>query len=222
MEKWIVFHAQRCIQCHSCEIACQLENDAPAGLPLRWVKSFEEGNYPSARCFFISIACFHCNDPSCAAACPAGALVRRNDGVVAHLQEKCVGCGYCIQACPFHVPRFSATHRTMRKCSFCTQRIDRGLEPACVAKCTTRALEFYTQNELPPSLDAYGKAERLHMVYRLANKPEEYQLPYPIPGNIVAAAQVIKWLFGLIPGLGVALWLWKKAEAFSSQEVRRE
>lgn len=222
MERLIVFHADRCISCHSCEIACQMENDAPPGLRLRWVQDFEEGYFPRARIYFISAACFHCDDPSCVAGCPAGALIRRNDGTVVHLRDKCIGCGYCIQTCPFHVPKFSPSQHTARKCSFCTQRIDRGLEPACVAKCATKALVYYPDGKPPVPLQAYGTPEKLHMVYKLDRNPENYQLPHPVPGNEVAATQLWKWLIGLIPGFGVALWLFKNAADSNQDEVRHD
>ncbi|MBW2146034.1 MAG: 4Fe-4S dicluster domain-containing protein [Deltaproteobacteria bacterium] len=220
MERLIVFHADRCIKCHSCEIACQLENDAPPGLRFRRVKSFEEGHFPDARNYFISSACFHCNDPSCVSACPVGALLRRDDGIVVHFRNKCVGCGYCIQACPFHVPQFSPFHHTMRKCSFCSHRVDNGREPACVAKCTANALVYYPDGKVPDSINAYGKPERLHMVYELDRKPGDYQLPNPVPANVLTSTQLVKWLIGLIPGVGITLWLLKKAEGFKSNGVR--
>jgi Fe-S-cluster-containing dehydrogenase component len=211
MEPLIVFDAKKCICCHSCEVACQLENDAPPGLQLRWVKSHNSGEFPASDLHSISTACFHCNDPACASACPAGALHRRADGVVEHIRDRCIGCAYCIQACPFHVPKFSPTQHTMRKCSFCIQRIDLGKKPACVAKCATGALAFFPdgQNE---GGTAYGKAERLHMVYRIEGKPEDYALPAPVPLNTLTSLQAWKWLAGLVPGAVLLAWLWKRVE----------
>lgn len=210
MERLILFDANKCIRCHSCEIACQLENDAPPGIQLRWVNSNVKGKFPEASELIISSACFHCDDPSCVSACPAGALDRRKDGVVEHIRENCIGCGYCIQTCPFHVPKFSPSQRTMRKCSFCIQRIDYGKKPACVAKCTTDALTYLSGGELPEEVQAYGRSERLHMVYVLEGKPKDYQLPDPVPGNIVTHLQIWKWLIGFIPGGILMGWLWSK------------
>jgi hypothetical protein len=99
----------------------------------------------------------------------------------------------------------------MRKCSFCVQRIDYGKKPACVAKCPSGALAYYPPGEAPEGLVAYGKAERLHMVYALQGDPREYQLPYPVPLNTVTGWQVWKWLGGLVPGAFVLAWLWKRA-----------
>ena len=99
----------------------------------------------------------------------------------------------------------------MRKCDFCTQRTDAGQEPACVAKCPSGALSYYPNGKLPAELIAYGKAERLHMVYALQGQPGEYGLPDPVPPNTMTGGQIWKWLGGLVPGAFVLAWLWKKA-----------
>ena len=209
VERLILFDGKKCIRCHSCEVGCQLENDAPPGVQLRWVKSHATGHLPGVQEWSASTACFHCNDPSCVSACPAGALRRRDDGVVEHLRTRCIGCGYCIESCPFHVPKKSPSQHTMRKCSFCTQRIDVGKEPACVSKCPTAALTYYPDGKAP-DVPAYGRNERLHMVYALQGAPGQYQLPEPVPLNTVRAFQTWQWLGGLLPGALVFAWLWKR------------
>jgi Fe-S-cluster-containing dehydrogenase component len=212
MEPLIVFNAKKCICCHSCEVACQLENDAPPGIQLRRVKTHVSGQFPACSTLSISTACFHCNDASCVSACPAGALQRRANGVVEHVRSKCIGCGYCIQTCPFHVPQLSPTQQTMRKCSFCIQRIEYEKQPACVAKCTTGALTFFPDKQRAGDIAAYGKNERLHMVYEIEGKAKDYSLPEPVPLNTVTSYQLWKWLSGLIPGAAILAWLWKSAE----------
>jgi Fe-S-cluster-containing dehydrogenase component len=210
-EHLILFDGKKCIRCHSCEVGCQLENDAPPGIQLRRVRSHVKGRFPDGEERSISTACFHCNDPACVASCPAGALAKRQDGVVVHRRERCIGCGYCVQSCPFYVPQVSPAQHTMRKCSFCVQRIDHGKEPACVAKCPVGALTYYPDGKAPAAFTPYGKAERLHMVYALPGKPEDYRLPDPVPLNTVSGQQVWNWLGGLVPGAFVLAWLWKKA-----------
>ena len=93
-------------------------------------------------------------------ACPAGALVRREDGTVNHLQDRCIGCGYCIQACPFKVPQFNPAQNIMRKCSFCTQRIDRGWCRPVWLSVPPRLLAYHPDGEIPTESQAYGKKSR--------------------------------------------------------------
>jgi tetrathionate reductase subunit B len=211
MEPLIIFDVKKCIGCRSCGIACQLENDAPPGVQLRQIRNHISGTFPASSEQFISTACFHCDDPACASACPAGALQRRADGVVEHIRTRCIGCGYCIQTCPFHVPQFSPPQHMMRKCSFCTQRIDQGLKPACVAKCTTGALTFFPDGGREGSGTAYGKDEHLHMIYETAGNPKDFSLPEPVPLNTTTSSQLWNWLMGLIPGGFLLGWLWKQA-----------
>lgn len=212
MERLILFDSKKCIRCHSCEVACQLENDVPPGIQLRRVTSHTKGIFPESHLRSISTACFHCEDPSCVSACPAGALHRRKDGVVEHSRKRCIGCGYCIQTCPFHVPKFSPTQHMMRKCSFCIQRIDLGKEPACVSKCPTDALTYFPEYKSSGEIEAYGEAQHLHMIYRIEGEARDYALPEPVPLNTVTALQGWKWLFGLIPGGALLFWLWKLGE----------
>jgi anaerobic dimethyl sulfoxide reductase subunit B (iron-sulfur subunit) len=212
MKPLIVFDSKKCIGCHSCEIACQMENDAPPGLLLRKVKSHISGAYPAGRPLSISTACFHCGDPSCVSACPAGALHKRADGIVEHVRRRCIGCGYCIQSCPFHVPQFSPAQKTMRKCSFCIQRIATGEKPACAAKCATGALAYHPDWKDAGASSGYGIREHLQMVYRIEGKPADYSLPEPVPLNSVSSNQTWQWLTGLIPGGILLAWLWKSAE----------
>jgi len=212
-ERLILFDDTKCLRCHSCEVGCQLENDAPPGVRLRRVTSHLHGPSADGGMRFISTACFHCSDPACVSSCPAGALRRRSDGVVEHLRQRCIGCGYCIQSCPFHVPQASPTQHTMRKCEFCTQRTDAGQEPACVAKCPSGALRYHPDGTLPSEPAPYGRAEGLHMVYALQGKPAEYGLPDPVPRNTLTGGQFWRWLGGLVPGILVLAWLWNRAGA---------
>jgi hypothetical protein len=100
----------------------------------------------------------------------------------------------------------------MRKCSFCIQRIDLGKKPACVAKCTTGALAYFPEAQLDGTKTAYGKKERLQMVYDIEGKPQDYALPDPVPLNTVTSSQIWNWLTGLIPGGLILAWVWKKME----------
>jgi hypothetical protein len=107
----------------------------------------------------------------------------------------------------------------MRKCSFCVQRIDFGKAPACVVKCPTGALSYYPGGNIPAEVSAYGKAERLHMIYALQDKPEEFRLPDPVPLNTVTGGQVWRWLGGVAPGAILLAWLWKTVVSGSEEET---
>jgi Fe-S-cluster-containing dehydrogenase component len=98
---------------------------------------------------FVYMACFHCEKPWCVDACPTGAMQRRDkDGIVFVQESLCVGCKACITACPWGVPQWKADSGKVGKCDLCKDRIDVGLEPACVTKCTTNCLTFSLAEEV--------------------------------------------------------------------------
>ena len=93
--------------------------------------------------------CMHCADPGCLKACPApGAIVQYANGIVDFNEENCIGCGYCIAACPFDVPRISKKDHKAYKCTLCSDRVAVGLEPACIKACPTGALVFGTKEDM--------------------------------------------------------------------------
>lgn len=97
---------------------------------------------------YLRHACMHCG--LCATVCPSGALKQRDDGVVTLDKDRCIGCFYCYQACPFNIPRYNeaSDDRTMRKCTQCAERVDDGGKPACVEACPAQALQFGDFDEL--------------------------------------------------------------------------
>lgn len=151
---WII-DLTRCVGCHACAVACKSENNtAPAVSPLqvrngkattvnwRTVLVRESGLYPDPKITFVTMACNHCVEPACLKACPVDAISKRADGIVLIDYDKCIGCKYCIWACPYGAPQFNEGTRKVEKCTFCVHRIDDGLVPACVTTCTGRALTF--------------------------------------------------------------------------------
>lgn len=159
-----------CIGCRKCEWAC---NDANQ-LPTQELKAFEDksvfaqhrrpdkgaftvvnqfssrGN-PDKK-YTIKLQCMHCNEPACASACIVGALRKTKEGPVTYEAWKCIGCRYCMVACPFQVPAYeydNALNPQVRKCSFCVQRVvAEGKKPACVAICPNEALTFGKRRDL--------------------------------------------------------------------------
>jgi tetrathionate reductase subunit B len=134
---------RRCIGCHSCSIACKSENNVPLGYWRSWVKGLQKGHYPDVGNHFLRRLCNHCDVPPCVQVCPVQATVKREeDGVVVMYYGKCIGCGMCIGACPYDARFFNPVRNTADKCDFCTARVDKGLQPACVEACVSGALVF--------------------------------------------------------------------------------
>jgi Fe-S-cluster-containing dehydrogenase component len=125
------------------------QNDLPGDGPsFRHVAGLERGTGPEATLGFVSLACQHCGDAPCVMACPTGALSRSSEnGIVLIDRNLCVGCHSCALVCPFGAPHFPEGHK-MNKCDFCRDRLDHGLEPACVRVCPTGALGFGALEEI--------------------------------------------------------------------------
>jgi Fe-S-cluster-containing dehydrogenase component len=149
-----LFDASRCIDCRACMVACSVENKIPMNKTRIWVAGVGlKGEFPNLERASMVYHCMHCNEPDCLSACPVGAYSKRQDGPVVYDPKKCIGCRYCMNACPFGVPHFDYDKGLIDgayidKCTLCTQRIDIGLEPACVATCPTDALTFGERSDL--------------------------------------------------------------------------
>jgi formate dehydrogenase iron-sulfur subunit len=152
--KAFLFDATRCIDCRACMVACSVENKIEMDKTRIWVAGIGlKGEFPHLVRASMVYHCMHCNEPDCLSACPVGAYNKRADGPVIYNKDKCIGCRYCMNACPFGVPHFDFNKGLLEgafidKCTFCPQRIDIGLEPACVATCPTDALVFGERADL--------------------------------------------------------------------------
>ena len=212
-EKAILYDATKCTACRGCQAACKQWNDLEADVttntgsyenppdltPRTWLKMrFKElplGNNGDIAWLFTRRACMHCTDAGCVKVCPTKAVYHHEDfGFVAYNKDICTGCGYCVEACPFDVPRLEGNSLTgkkkMHKCLFCFDRVSNGLEPACVKTCPPGALAFGNRDEMVALGQArvetlggdarlYGETELdgLHVMYVLAYSPEEHKLP---------------------------------------------
>lgn len=159
---------ERCIDCHGCDVACKEAHHLPVGISRRRVITFNEGIVGKEKS--ISIACMHCADAPCAKVCPVDCFYIRADGIVLHDKKTCIGCGYCLYACPFGAPQFPTNdvfgfRGAMDKCTFCAggpeqnfsqeefdlygqNRIAEGKVPVCAAMCSTKALLAGSSNEV--------------------------------------------------------------------------
>jgi len=131
---------RRCIGCHACTVACKSEHDVPVGVNRTWVKQVEVGEFPDVRRNFHVMRCNHCADSPCTTICPVSALYVRGDGIVDFDNRRCIGCKACMQACPYDALYIDPRSHTAAKCNFCSHRVDRGLEPACVVACPEQAI----------------------------------------------------------------------------------
>jgi anaerobic dimethyl sulfoxide reductase subunit B (iron-sulfur subunit) len=149
----------RCVGCMACAVACMDQNDLEVGgEPTAWRQVFtvESGTFPEARIRYVSMACMHCEDAPCAAACPTKAISRDAATRAVRVDaQSCIGCHSCSTACPFGVPRFGRDG-AMQKCDLCSARLEQGLEPACVRVCPSKALHHGDPNTL--ALDAEKRA----------------------------------------------------------------
>ncbi len=156
----------RCIDCRACLVACSVENQVPMENTRIWIRDTGIlGEFPNLKQFTAPFHCMHCSDPSCVSACTVGALQQNADGIVIYDAERCIGCRYCMYACPFEVPNFQWKERLalIVKCDLCVSRLAESQKPACAATCPTLAIQFG------------GKEDMLKLAYeRIQNYPGRY------------------------------------------------
>jgi formate dehydrogenase iron-sulfur subunit len=138
-----------CVGCNSCQEACKKTN----GLPEGEEKKLSDTAYTALEehdGVFVRRMCQHCESPTCVSVCPVGALEKTAEGPVIYDEAKCIGCRYCMQACPFQVPRYQwgSTYPRIEKCVFCHDRIAKGLPTACSEACPTGATKFGDREDL--------------------------------------------------------------------------
>lgn len=159
----MVINLKKCVGCMACTIACKSTNYTGPGIFWNTVKDQEFGKYPLVKRNFLPILCMHCANAPCVEGCPTGASYQREDGIVMIDYDKCVGCKYCIEVCPYGARCFNKTalgyfgptltpneeigyakHKigTVEKCNFCVDRLKEGKEPACVVTCIGKARYF--------------------------------------------------------------------------------
>lgn len=164
--KGALYDATKCVGCRACQSACKQWNNMPAdsigydniydnpfhlsAKTLTLIKYKEIENGPSKGIAFCKYQCMHCEHPACAEACFVGAFSKKENGPVVYDDKRCIGCRYCMVACPFGIPTFEWDDPLpwIRKCTFCADRQEQGLQPACIEACPAGALKFGDRKEL--------------------------------------------------------------------------
>ncbi len=139
----------KCIRCNRCQNACKTINKLPEGIE----ETLSATAYTAIEKFDnigVRRLCQHCEHPACASACPVGAITKMPEGPVVYDEHKCMGCRYCMQACPFDVPHFqwNSMNPRIQKCWFCYDYLKAGEQPACVTACPTKVTKLGERDQL--------------------------------------------------------------------------
>lgn len=136
-----LFDQNFCIGCKACEISCQVYHNQDPIINWRKVDKigiFEDGIYKD---IYLTHSCHHCDDPACMNVCPVGAYKKLDNGIVEPIHDRCIGCGYCMLACPYGAISKGKDGKA-QKCNLCSEKIQRGEEPSCVAGCPVGVLKL--------------------------------------------------------------------------------
>ena len=174
--------SSKCSGCKTCQGACIDKNNLERGVLWRRVYEIIDGNWikegnawkHQLKAYNVSLSCNHCEDPVCVKNCPTTAMYKSTSGIVLVDESKCVGCKYCEWSCPYGAPKYDEKKGVMSKCNLCIDFIEEGKQPACVASCPMRVLDF-------------GELEEIRKKY--GNISEVYPLP---PEKITNPSLVIK------------------------------
>jgi len=163
---------RKCIGCHACTIACKAEHQIPVGVNRCWVKTVEQGTFPSTKRFFLPVLCNQCDDAPCMRICPTNALFKRRDGIVDLHGDACIGCRACMVACPYDQLFIDPNTHTAEKCNFCANRVENQLLPACVSVCPTECRIFGDLDD-----PASEVARIAHLEAAAVRKPDKHTMP---------------------------------------------
>lgn len=234
MAKTLFIDTTKCMGCRGCEVACKQWNDLEADIrPYNGSYQTKENFAPQTytvvnmkeletddggvKFLFGKRQCMHCTEASCMMVCPQKAISRTPEGAVVIDREKCIGCGYCVQNCPFDVPQVDQKTKKASKCTLCADRIAEGLVPACVKVCPPGAIQFGEREELLvkakarleeikalfPNAYLYGEKEvKGAALYLVTEKPGVYGLP---PEGTQVPWQVKFWKYFARPVGEIAL-----------------
>lgn len=179
-----VIDIARCIDCRACLVACSVENNVSMEHTRIWVHDLGVlGSFPDLSRKFMPYNCMHCDNPPCTEVCVSGATYKdRENGLVLVDQEACIGCGFCVEACPYNARYLDSERGVVDKCTACVQRLEVGMQPACVATCVGGSRLFGDLNdpasEVSKALKEARSVQRLDLEYKegLFTSPNIYYI----------------------------------------------
>jgi tetrathionate reductase subunit B len=174
----MLIDTRRCSGCHACSVACKSEFDVPLGSTRSWVEYTEKGHFPNVSRAFLPRLCNQCSEPQCVSVCPTGATYKREeDGIVVVDSDICIGCKYCMQACPYDARFINPITGAADKCDFCLHRVSQGVVPSCVNTCPGKARIFGDLNDPNSEISSVLNANRVTVLRpEMGTKPNVFYI----------------------------------------------
>lgn len=173
----MIIDLKKCTGCHACSAACKAENRVPPKTFRTRVKEVETGEFPNVGLDFVKSACMHCQDAPCVRVCPTGASHLGELGLIDVTEETCVGCGYCVEACPYRARMFNKETHLPEKCTMCVHRLKEGKKPACETTCIGNAIISGDLNDpLSEASKAYARGA-VPLSPQFKTKPSIFYIP---------------------------------------------
>lgn len=181
---WVI-ETDRCVGCRTCMIGCRMENEVVDGeFRMRvlnaqntYIQDQPTGTYPNLKEDWLPVPCQHCSTPSCVDVCPTGASHVDETGLVMIDESKCIGCHYCIWACPYDARFFDEREGKADKCTMCKHRLDKGEQPICVQPCSGRCLHVGDINDPESEVSKLiAGAKTYHLIPEQGTNPAAYYI----------------------------------------------